>query len=1299
MRSLLLIFLLVLISTGLRATTGGPGNPTDSLVSEVAGELPPSGPALLDAPVSELERAALSAAFAPPAPDTFPPILDDITWQDALRWALPRFGGSGDDLRSLAGITSDARGKVDSARAFIQTVSDSARQIKNLVDAQLANLPLGITIPFGDVKIKIAIAEARLLPTHAEVDIYLAVDFPNEVNDPIFVVEGAKWSRKGGLEKDVNLKLIADWGIDFKASKGRLIFRKTEVGQYDPNPTGTFMRMGCDGFSRGQIDATMVLSRDWVIPFKDGVAQTDSVLKINAFAEDPPAGSTGDLFTPTTAVNQATEFDNWVHADFNLFVEPGEGMLFQAGVEDEFAFTGFEDVVVSLENVALDLSETVNPQGMEANLPPNFHSPHLPAGQLLPTWTGFYMTGMSVRLPEQWSAEGNPPITIASPYMIVDKEGITAHIYALDVLPLNEGNLDGWAFGVDSVDFKVTVGQFESAALAGHVNVPLLKGVATCDAGDDAPTVKDDCLRYVATVQSGNRYYFGMAPMRDFCVPLWKAEARIDRSSNLLIAYETGDFSVTARLYGDISIDDNVTPAVHLKLDSLPFSNVVLTTADPYFETGTWGMPKVAEADFQAFKLNLEGIRMVEKDSVNEDGLATSALFFDAVLTVDEDIDLEVRGSFQMAGVLNESSDGRQRWKYRDLRVNAFSVDGGNEAFHVGAAIAFYRNHDEWGTGFYGRGQLELTALSEDADAPVGIEAVAQFGNKDLPGGTNHKYFFVDVMGKFGSGIPVVGLSLMAAGGGVYKGMSRNDSDLNTFVDTDPPLLAEAEAEVATATANKAPLPNSIIGRSTSGMSYSVDPENRWGAFLQVVIAGNKPDAFSVNGRLEIQVQHGGSWSAGIEGNVMIMGPVNYDNDMRIDEGIGIFVRMAYVHNSEDEGYRGFVATADAFVNINDGQLVGAAGLAPTDVIPPGTPGNPPGRPRSDYVSTSINYAGGVNMEFSNRTWHIHIGYPPLSYNDVDGRIAVKVDLYLAEATARAYFCIGHNVPPVPPLPQRVVSIAGDLNMTRDFSQYINAAGFAFGASLELGADGTFGPFYYDFAAGAGFDINVRNYGNAYCAGDASGDRIGLNGWYAAGQAYAYVEGTVGMNIRLFFRKRRVELMHAGVAAVLQVRAPNPFWARGSISGRYRILGLISGNFRVEAEFGKRCIIQGPGGADPFETLELVIATNPEDEAEDVSVDIVPTGYTMLMIDESENFGDHNYKLILHYAELRNVTTGQELVPGTLPRDSAASSVEFIPDAFLDGMTEYELKIKVELKKQTNGSGSFSPPEVRDENT
>jgi len=181
MRFFLSLLCCFLLSAGMNAASG-PGKPVPveadlTAFLEAYGLVPTesrtAAPTLPTAAPTAEERTALANAFAAP------PVLSP----------------TGDDLRKVAAFTDQVKGKVDSARAILNMVRDEARQLSNLVDAQLAALPLGIKQTVGNTEIFIAIAEARLTPSAAEVDIYLSLDLPDTDQDPIFLAKGVGWSR------------------------------------------------------------------------------------------------------------------------------------------------------------------------------------------------------------------------------------------------------------------------------------------------------------------------------------------------------------------------------------------------------------------------------------------------------------------------------------------------------------------------------------------------------------------------------------------------------------------------------------------------------------------------------------------------------------------------------------------------------------------------------------------------------------------------------------------------------------------------------------------------------------------------------------------------------------------------------------------------------------------------------------------------------------------------------------------------------------------------------------------------
>ena len=84
--------------------------------------------------------------------------------------------------------------------------------------------------------------------------------------------------------------------------------------------------------------------------------------------------------------------------------------------------------------------------------------------------------------------------------------------------------------------------------------------------------------------------------------------------------------------------------------------------------------------------------------------------------------------------------------------------------------------------------------------------------------------------------------------------------------------------------------------------------------------------------------------------------------------------------------------------------------------------------------------------------------------------------------------------------------------------------------------------------------------------------QIGINGWYANGQSYAYMQGELGINIKLFFIRKKISIIKGGGAVLLQAKLPNPVWIRGYMAGEFSLLGgAVRGSFRFKLEFGEQC--------------------------------------------------------------------------------------------------------------------------------
>ena len=1224
MRTLFLLFALSL-TLGVRAGNGaGPGRPLPVSIEKLndliarKGTLPgPQG----QGQISTLaEREAMAAFFAPS------PVISE----------------TGDDIRKIAKFTDAVKGKVDSARAILNMVQDGARQISNLVDAQLANLPLGIRQDFGGFTAYLAIGEARLLATHAEVDVYVGLDLPSTDQDPIFMAKGVKWSRQGGFSGVLDLELIADWGIDMQAGRSRLILHQT-----NPNNAAEGCRVAitCEGLTSAQLDVSVLLSRDWVVPVVGGEPLLDPNLNDDV---DPYSNAR-------------------VHTNFFVNLTDGEGFFGEATVSTPFAFRSKEDVIISTERIVVDLSSTMNAGDMY--FPKGYSNPFVtPVGegqnlsyQVDSRWEGLYIQGVSVQLPENMRRDGAPPVEVGAPYVIIDQTGLSAHLYADNLLPLGEKTVEGWAFSVDAVDLKLLHNTFQKAQIQGLINVPLLANAAANCGGGSQPgdqITPEDCLSYLAVIQPG-AYHFSVESNQDYCIPVFQAgEVVIEENSRVDLAYVNREFSAAATLHGSISVDAQIGDG-GLSVQGLSFDDLVLYTDAPYFNAGTWDFPEEITATYKSFELGFRNIHMA-KDSANLDEPGKCQLFFQAYVSFDGSFDLDATGAFRILGELEQRPES-SHWRYRRVKLDAFSIYASTSAFTVGAALAWYGqdgDDPEWGSGFYGYGELVLHSVG-----PAGFAAVAQFGEKD-----GEKYFLVDVMAVVdGANILVApGLYLGAIGGGIYKNMTANPAFMDMDEDGDA-AFNDISAAVNAANDPGGSALTGIIGRSLSNKQYVVS-SGGFGLFVQMVFVAPNPYAYSITGLLELEINQHNGWSASIQCAAQVMAEPNYTGNLRIEEGVGVYARIEVIKTQDELS---FEATAEVFINVAGGRLRGInARQLPNDPD------------RSRYVGAD-GFAGGIYLKFSTAEWYYYVGKP-------NAPLGVEI-LGLG---SWAYFCVGSNVPPMPPLPANVIELAGDIDMSRDLAQFQNAAGFAFGAGIEMASDGNFLIFYYDVFAGVGFDINIRNYGDAVCLDDGpNGPAIGVNGWYAAGQAWAYVEGSIGIDVKIFLVQVRKEILSAGVAAVLQLKGPNPTTGRGTVAGRYSILGgMIRGRFRIDATFGDNCTIVGRDGDDPFESLNVLAGANIEDGAVDVDPATIPSMFTTLPFTTPVDMNETEYRLRLIRRELKNLTSGEVVDQGSYVR---ADEYGFEADlnTFLLGETEYRWFGHVKVEKK-NG---YSWDEVKTE--
>src|SRR5690606_4940496 len=257
--------------------------------------------------------------------------------------------------------------------------------------------------------------------------------------------------------------------------------------------------------------------------------------------------------------------------------------------------------------------------------------------------------------------------------------------------------------------------------------------------------------------------------------------------------------------------------------------------------------------------------------------------------------------------------------------------------------------------------------------------------------------------------------------------------------------------------------------------------------------------------------------------------------------------------------------------------------------------------------------------------WYVYMGTP-------DDRLGLRFSLGPLNMETGGYFMIGDNLPGSPPPPPIVANILGvdaeSLNYMRDENALASGKGFAFGHDFSVDTgDLRFLMFYARFQAGGGFDVMLKDYGDAECSN--TGSEVGINGWYANGQAYAYLQGELGIRIKLFFVKKKISIIRGGAAVLLQVKAPNPIWMKGYVGGHYSLLGgMVSGRFRFKLTLGEECEFVDD---TPLGGIKVIASITPEENENEVDVFATPQATFTVKVNKPfvipEDEGDMTYKV------------------------------------------------------------------------
>jgi hypothetical protein len=951
---------------------------------------------------------------------------------------------------------------------------------------------------------------------------------------------------------------------------------------------------------------------------------------------------------------QGVQLPGRVAASFSTTVQNWNDILVENLTIPRFEIVGLKGISFDLSNVSFDFSDYHNSGSIV--YPAGYQQKYMIPGN--PNiWRGVYAKNISISLPKAFKDRTTSQrVSFGVNDLIIDNNGISGIFYAQNVLPISKGTATGWKFSVDSIRIGIEANRLTRAGFGGKIGLPVTKN-------DDDTANKKKFLAYYAYITANSDYVCRVTAMDELEFNVWKAKAILKPNSYVQLVGNSDGFRPEAMLHGSMGIvargyDSNPDraegkdPVADMK--GIEFRSLHLKTTQPYISAEYFGYN--GEIKVGNFPVSLDSISLTSNPATNE-----AELGFKLTLNFHEN---EFGGSTRMRiiGKLNEN-EGLTSWSYSKLKIDDVRIFANvKDAFKLDGYLKFMDDDPIYGDGFDGTIHAEIKKA-----VTVTVDVRAIFGKKPF------RYWFFDGKVDLGNvGISTgTGFNINGFAGGAYYRMKKQGLDNNI-----PSGLKYVPDSTAGLGLRAGILFNWGSDKVASGEASFEIAFNRNGGMRYVGLFGFVkvmkdilPDGFGIENYVKTK------FSAIEARATQLIGDTARLNQMKIFQPSAAAKESFPTHNNEQPGQQGLSAYVgiqydfaahslhanfDLYINAAGGLLKGAA---------------------------SGNRAGWAVLHIAPSVWYLHMGKP----ND---RLGVKFGIGSFNIQTGAYFMVGHEIPAFPPPPPQVISILNQSGLT--YNNNISQAqlqmgkGLAFGANVAVSTgDIRFLIFYANFSAGLGFDVMIKDWGDSRCAG--SNDRIGINGWYAEGQAYAYLQGELGVRIKLLFIKKKIPIIKGGAAALLQAKLPNPTWVGGYMGFHVSILGgLISGSFNFKFSFGNQCqIIQDT--ASDYEDFKVIAGITPAHQSTNLSLTVQPElsfnlkpGAILEM--ENNNGALERFYPQLEYFKVVESSNVNNVVDGYVKYVNNGYGMVLEPREMLKPNTDYKVLAKVTFYEYKHNS-------------
>jgi hypothetical protein len=1057
---------------------------------------------------------------------------------------------------------------------YINRIDKTIRS-KNLFTAVLTaqdlnRLPIGIIDPSGTVVI--CIDSAVFGPGGATFNAYAAITIPGQKTKVCLRATNIGFGPNGlsNSGPGIELKLVSTH-----------VLSKPKFDLVLPGNGNNNVLFDCNGFKEANFEGYAM--------FKDYL-----------FVPDPVEAPNATNVKATLKIEHITNLNNMV-ASLNI---------------TPFKIKGKEDYAFKVTDATYDMSDHFNPAGFI--MPEDYMTEY---GDNVNLWRGFYLRNVQVRLPFK---KNGSFAKVGVNGMLIDDHGFTGHIYGSNLIGIDEGNVEGWVFSLDTLNINLLRSRLKYGEATGGMRIPFLGS---------------DSLGYRLAVQEwdGQWDYLLNIALREDAVhpcPMGNAKVKLKTGSYVELHKPANEkFLVSAYLNGAIMKDNGIAT-----FNWLTFENVRLSTRTPYLHSGVFSLDALdlESPRMGGFKvrLNSVGFGLYNQQAVLKFGVSLN--FSD-----EADKGFGVTGGFRLLANIEKGAepDAKQTWTFAGLKVDSIGINVETGAFDLNGLVQFFENDGTYGNGF--RGALTMKILKSSLNLTV--SAGCYFGNKN-----GLKYWQVSAYASANSwGVPIVPGAIYMNGfmGGVAYHMKKPNRFMVTPNMMDSVTYAPVSSVEDWARQTYVPDANSGLSIMVGTSVYAVKKK-----LISASVA--LEIGFTTSGGLNY-VQFNGY--ATLFKDITVISPATivkgeYTNEAAFTATVSILY---------DRPNKTFHANVSAYMD-----LVVLRGAGPG------------------------NQLGELVIHADPNQWYVYVGRP-------SSPVSAKLQLAGFDfTTVQSYFMFGKLLDPFPAPPTEVTSL---INYTPPpMSDALRTGnGVAFGARFRAGAGFDWGWLYAGIYVGAGGDIMFSNSGNATCDGQA----VGFGGWWARGQVYGWLQGGVGIRVKVFGKQKDFKIIELAAAVLLEAKVPKPSWFRGHVGVRWALLGgLIKGSINMSIKFGKECTtmtgtdINSETAVSRDLIAKVMTGISPNHTQTGISIYSTPAIATNIPVDsvfsQLDDLGnEQQYKMELNLLKLYK---GDEEVPGYTSYSPNKKMAYFIPNKRLLPDADYKVRATLYCRKKLPNSNYWT---------